>query len=69
MSKEKLGVLSPKMIMVKKLFVRDKSKVSVDLETANILSPVEGKRALSTWYRACLSVNSVTSNRGGIRIE
>lgn len=78
MSKEKRVVLSLKTI-IKELLVRQKSEVSVDLEAANILSPLEGKGALpesislSTWVRARLLVNSVTSglwwNQDGMRSQ
>lgn len=35
-----MGVFSPKMITVKKLFVRDETEVSVELEAANSLNPL-----------------------------
>lgn len=50
-------------IMVRKLFVRDKTAVWVDLEATNIPSALWGKGALphsrpsSTSYRAFLSLN------------
>lgn len=78
MSKEKRGVLSLKTI-IKELLVRQKSEVSVDLEAANILGPLEGKGALpdsislSPWVRARRLVNSVTSglwwNQDGMRSQ